>query len=174
MGAGGTFKMAKTNIFLPIHASTKLLLIILMALTGAAPAQELSGPIVRCLKGDYFLVQCNGAQPAIDESVTVLRQGTEVARGRVMRVEVGSYSIQVQSGEAERMDMVYLSSRVGAGPRGPMLPPVAKPERPPLQDASVDTQPPSRAARSKRDDFFTRIEGGRVFNLNTGEVSTDR
>src|SRR5688572_7430737 len=102
-----------------------LVALVVMGVAGAVSAQEISGPIVRCLMGDYFLVQCNGAQPAIDEFVTILRQGREVARGKVMRVEGNSYSILVQSGEAERMDLVYLSSGAGRAVRGPVLPSAA-------------------------------------------------
>jgi hypothetical protein len=133
-----------------------------------AVAQEASGPIVRCLEGSTYLVQCNAAQLQPNDLVMVKRAGHEVARGKVLRREGQFCSLLVEKGEVRRMDVVYsLTTRVQGWPAatsqtyGAQL--SASPERP----ASIPA-----TTKTKRDEFFSGLEGGRVLDLGGGSLST--
>lgn len=154
---------------------------VLWALAGPVLAQKACGPVIRALEGDYFLVQCNGAAMQPNDQVSIRRDGQEVARGTVMRSEGNLCSVLVREGEAQRMDVVYLLSPTTDAARGPALPSFGKgqgagaivPATASMSSGSNSAS--SDANRSKRDSFFSGVgSGGRVLNLNTGEVITER
>ena len=145
----------------------KFILFCLIALTCQATAQP-SGPIIRSLGDNYFLVQCNAIQLEADDTVTVLRQGQPVATARVMRHEASVCSILLTSGEARRLDLVVLSkSHNAAAERGPCLPTCL---------LSSPKPPPSPAPKSGGTaGYFNSINtGGSVYNLNTGQYLTTK
>ena len=150
-----------------------VLLVTMMA--GPGLAEQACGPVVRGLEGEFFLVQCNGGGPRASDPVSIRRDGLEVARGTVMRVEGNMCSVRVPGGGAQRMDMVFLLSAPAGAEQGPALPGFGSgrsasppaPSPPPTSSAA--------AAKTKRDSFFSGVgSGGRVLNLNTGEVLTER
>lgn len=141
----------------------KTYLIWFFLLTSPVLAQP-SGPVLRPLGNDYFLVQCNAVKLQADDTVTILRQGVQVGTGRVMRHDSSLCSILLTSGEARRLDLVVLSSRTAAaGDRGPALP-------------ACGTVTPSKAATPARSNssagYFGSTNLGGVYNLNTGEYLT--
>ena len=155
-------------------------LVLLISMAGPGLAQQPCGPVVRGLEGDYFLVQCNGGGPRATDQVSIRRDGLEVARGTVMRVEGNMCSVRAPGGGVQRMDMVFLLDPPGQAEQGPALPNfgsgsgrLASPPAPsPPPSAS---SPSSAAGKTKRDSFFSGVgSGGRVLNLNTGEMLTER
>jgi hypothetical protein len=147
-------------------------MVMILSLAGPVTAQQACGPVVRDLGGGFFMVQCNGVAMQVNDAVSVRRDGQEIAKGKVARVE-GSYCSVMVPG-ARRLDMVYLLPAPGEPDRGPALPPAfaGRPRSAEVSAPPAAGQPP--AARSKRDMFFSGLgSGGRVLNLSTGEIVTD-
>lgn len=141
-------------------------LLFALLLAGSAQAQ-LSGPIVRDLGNQYFLVQCNLQQLQPDQTVKILRKGVAIGEAKVMRSQAGLCTIQVQSGEARRFDTVFLPPALG----------VAQPERGPSiptfygTASAVAAPAPRSSAPAAQSNFWNTLQtNGRVYNLNTGET----
>lgn len=134
-------------------------------LASQAQAQP-SGPIVRDLGSNYYLVQCNSVKLEADDVVAILRQGHEVGIGKVMRSDSSACSILLTGGEARRLDLVFLTRRnTIQGDRGPGLP-TALVTSPRGQSSKAPTSKPAGG-------FFGSIQAsGSVYNLNTGEYLT--
>ena len=141
----------------------------LVAVAAQASAQP-SGPIVRSLGVNYYLVQCNALRLQPDDAVVVVRQGQEVGAGKVMRCDDCSCSIMLTAGEARRLDLVVLKGRKSdPADRGPTLPVPMLVGAPRL--SGVSTRVPDAKA-SKGNYFTTHNASGTVYNLNTGEYLT--
>ncbi len=144
----------------------KAYLIWFLALTCPVLAQP-SGPVLRPLGHNYYLVQCNAVMLQPDDTVTILRQGQEVGSGKVMRCENSMCSILMTSGEARRLDLVVLNQRTAVpGDRGPTLP---------VYGAAAPSKTPPVTVAAKRPDtgyFGSMTTLGGVYNLNTGEYLT--
>lgn len=144
----------------------KATLIMALALTLQAFAQP-SGPIVRPLANNYYLVQCNALQLEADDSVAVMRAGVQVGTGRVMRHETSICSIMLTSGEARRLDLVVLLQRQPKSQeRGPNLPSLGAPPTTASSNKSsnLTVKPPEN-----KNFFNTQGTFGAVYNLNTGQ-----
>lgn len=133
-----------------------------------APASgwcQISGPVIRDLGNQYFLVQCNCQQLQQDDLVSILRGGREVARGKVMRSQPGACTVLVEAGEVLRFDVVMLLKPVAApSDRGPSIPCAIAPTR-------AKTLAP--VAKSDKKDFWSTLNtNGRVYQLNTGQMLT--
>lgn len=132
------------------------------------PAQaQLSGPIVRDLGNRYYLVQCNLQQLQPDQQVLILRNGVEVGQAKVMRSQTGACTIQVNSGEARRFDVIFSPTQAGVPQpeRGPSIPAAYAPAAP--------NQRPVAATPTANQNFFSTLQSnGRVYNLNTGQTLT--
>lgn len=154
----------------PLRVGTKKswavgLCAVLLAVTSAMAAPQTvhstpSGPVVRSLGEDYFLVQCNACLPQVDEMVVISRAGREVGAGKVMRIQGGQCSIKLLGGVAVPGDCVELRRTVTTNDRGPELPSVnlARPTN-------------SESRQSRPDGYWNSISGGRVLDLNSGRVS---
>ncbi|MFN8608660.1 MAG: hypothetical protein U0931_14080 [Vulcanimicrobiota bacterium] len=137
------------------------LLALLLLLTSALLAQP-SGPILRGLGGRYYLVQCNAQALQPDDPVTILRNGREVASGKVMRQAGSQCSILIQNGQVWPYDLVILDRPCAPqGDRGPALPQAC---------ASVPLRRPASAPAPTGSGYFSSFSStGAVYNLNTGE-----
>ncbi len=138
---------------------------ILAWLLSASLWAQPSGPIIRPLGADFYLVQCNAYPLKVDDRVVLTRQGVEVGKGQVMRQEGGFCSIRLLEGQAQRYDLVSLQSQGGSGDRGPALnlhtPPASKPGA------------AARPRQSQQASYFHSLDfSGRVYQLNTGQVLT--
>lgn len=151
-------------------------LVVLWLMAAPVLAQKACGPVVRILEGDYYLVQCNGAIPQVNDPVCLRRNGQDVARGQVMRTEGNLCSIRILSGEAQRMDTVYLTAPAADASKGPALPSFGTSRAAgglnagDAAGATAATSSSGNTGKSKRDSFFSGLGSGRVLNLNTGEM----
>lgn len=137
-----------------------------LLLLAAQARAEVSGPIVRSLGNNYYLVQCNKEQLHPDDLVSIQRSGQEVAQGKVMREDGKFCSIQLLFGSASRLDLVVLKQRGGTNERGPALPAEFGSLQPTSKPASIVTSP-------RKADYFGTIQtNGGVYNLNTGQYLT--
>ncbi len=138
-----------------------------VGLSTAGIAQQASGPIVRCLDGSYYLMQCNAVQLQVDETVVIKRAGQEVGRGRIVRSEGQFRSLLLERGEAGRMDMVY--STTTNSQQGPAMP-VACGKSSTFGSKAAEKPMAKTTGRPKSDDFFSGLQGGRVLDLTGGQV----
>jgi hypothetical protein len=138
-----------------------LFVFVLSAMVSAQP----SGPVIRSLGADFYLVQCNAYPLKVDDRVVLTRQGLEVGKGQVMRQEGGFCSIRLLEGQAQRFDLVSLQPQGASGDRGPALN---------LQPASAPKPPAAaRARQPQQASYFHSLDfSGRVYQLNTGQVLT--
>lgn len=148
----------------------KATLMLGLLLTFQAFAQP-SGPIVRPLAHNYYLVQCNALQLEADDSVAIFRSGVQVGSGRVMRHDNSLCSILLTGGEARRLDLVVLVHRQNksGNDRGPDLPSLmaAPSVTPPNKTSSLAVKPPEN-----KNFFNSNGTFGSVYNLNTGQYLT--
>lgn len=124
-----------------------------------------TGPVVRNLGQDYFLVQCNAGLPQPDEIVIISRGGKEKGAAKVMRIQGSLCSVKIVSGSAAPGDCVSLRRTVALSDRGPELP-----------SAGVTSLGPARSPNSdsprqgRPESYWNSINGGRVMDLNSGKV----
>lgn len=136
-------------------------LALFLLLTPALWAQP-SGPILRNLGGRYYLVQCNAQALQPDDPVTIVRNGKEVASGKVMRQAGSQCSILVPSGQVWPYDLVILNRpQAPQGDRGPALPQA--------YGAAPAPRRSSAQAPGGSGYFSSFSSTGAVYNLNTGE-----
>ncbi len=140
----------------------RFILFCFLALLSRAQAQP-SGPIVRSLGNNYYLVQCNAVKLAADDNVMIVRQGHNVGLAKVMRSDSSMCSILLTNGQASHLDLVVLLQRnTLPGDRGPGLPTTLPAQTTPPKGHHPKAEPPKG--------YFNTINAtGTVYNLNTGE-----